>query len=372
MSVYNGLPYLPLALDSILSQSFHDFEFVIVEDGSTDASAELLRAYAARDPRIRLAFNERNLGQALSLNKGLALARGEYIARQDSDDISLPQRLEKQVAYLDSHPAVGLLGTLSQVIDSDGQPVYGTGHHLPLTDNASLQKQLLRNDPLCHGSVMLRRACLERVGGYDPAAIVEDYDLWLRLAEVTEMAKVEPVLYLYRVHQGAKSEQNFPRVNVDTARVLHQALVRRFGPTPPAEHMRAVAHHYLLAAQTTYKAGQRDLAATAMQRALELLPAGISTAQMLDEIEQVYGPDKPFAFGESFTDMVFAGLPPSPTMAKLRGQLLADLHMRETFQGSKTQDWPRVRAHLWPGVRYNPRWLLNRGVLVIAARSLLK
>ncbi|MEP7356058.1 MAG: glycosyltransferase family 2 protein [Anaerolineales bacterium] len=370
MSVYNGLPYLPAAFDSILNQTFTDFEFVVIDDSSTDGSEALLREYAASDARVVLVRNERNLGLVTSLNKGLALTRGEYIARQDADDISLPQRLEKQVAFLDSHPAVGLLGTLTQVIDAQGQPVHGTGHFMPLTDNAALQAQLLRNNPFCHGSVMLRRICLERSGPYDPRAITEDYELWLRLAEVTELAKVEPVLYLYRVHSGALSLSISPRVYMDSARVLGDTLQRRFGAAPPVEHLAAIAHHYLRAAQAAYRRNELELACQAVRQALALSPSLFGSSELLSELESVYLPDRPFASGQAFTQMIFSGLPPDPATDRLRGRLLSTLHMREVFQGAAARDWARVRAHIAPGLRLDPRWRLNRGVWVIWLKAL--
>jgi glycosyltransferase involved in cell wall biosynthesis len=119
MSVYNGEKYLRQAIESILQQTYTDFEFIIIDDGSTDSSREIIQSYD--DKRIRLVINEQNIGLTKSLNKGIRLAKGEFIARMDADDISLPQRFEKQVAYLDSHPEVGVLGTYANIIDHRGK-----------------------------------------------------------------------------------------------------------------------------------------------------------------------------------------------------------------------------------------------------------
>ena len=111
MSVYNGERYLRPAVESILNQSYPDFEFIVIDDGSADNSRNILAEYAVQDSRLRIIPNETNLGLTRSLNKAIGLAHGRYLGRQDADDISLPQRLERQVAFLNAHPEVGLVGT---------------------------------------------------------------------------------------------------------------------------------------------------------------------------------------------------------------------------------------------------------------------
>ncbi len=160
MSVYNGEKYLREAIDSILGQTFKDFEFLIIDDGSTDSSVEIIRSYA--DPRIRLIQNEENIGLSRSLNKGLKLARGEYIARMDADDISLPRRLAAQVGLLDKQPDIGLVGTSIQLIDCDGERMHV--HRVPTT-HAQILWALCFTTPLAHPSVVFRKVIIECVGG---------------------------------------------------------------------------------------------------------------------------------------------------------------------------------------------------------------
>lgn len=198
MSVYNGEPYLRLAVESILNQTFTDFEFIMVDDGSTDSTWSVLIEYAPRDSRVVVVRNEKNIGLTRSLNKALALAKGKYIARQDADDLSLSERLEKQVSYLESHSSVGLLGTSYEVISNDGQVL--TVERMP-TQNKVLQKKLLNQNCFGHGSVVIRRVCFDRVGSYRTAfKYAQDYDLWLRIAEHFEVANLSESLYQYRVH----------------------------------------------------------------------------------------------------------------------------------------------------------------------------
>ena len=193
MPVYNGERYLREAVESILNQTFTDFEFIVINDGSTDGSADLLRAYD--DPRLRL-IEQANVGLTRSLNRGIALARGEYIARMDADDISLPTRLQMQIEFLGNHPTVGLVGTSVIHFDVDGKMIM---EKLLLTESARIKEALLSANQLCHGSVMFRRECLEKVGGYrEEFKHVEDYDLWLRIAEHYEVANLATLLYKWR------------------------------------------------------------------------------------------------------------------------------------------------------------------------------
>ena len=140
MCVYNRETYLQQAIDSILAQTFRDFEFVIVNDGSIDNSWQILNEYSEKDSRIVLIDNKKNIGLEKSLNKGLAATKGEYVARQDADDISLPNRLQLQVDYLENHPEIGALGSSIEFINSQGLV---TGKPIVPTDNASVESFLL-------------------------------------------------------------------------------------------------------------------------------------------------------------------------------------------------------------------------------------
>jgi glycosyltransferase involved in cell wall biosynthesis len=195
MAVYNGERYLREAVDSILGQTFQDFEFIIVEDGSADATPAILDGYT--DPRLVRLRNQGNLGLTRSLNRGLATARGEYIARMDADDVSLPERLECQVAYLEAHPGVGLVAAGFIFMDQAGGDKLVSWPH---TDQQRLREALIQENRFCHGVVMLRRACVESVGGYrEVFRYAQDYDLWLRILERYEVACLDKLLYRYRV-----------------------------------------------------------------------------------------------------------------------------------------------------------------------------
>lgn len=202
MPAYNSADFIGVAIESILAQSFKDFEFVIINDGSTDCTPEIISQYAQSDNRIRFINNKENHGLISVLNQGLDLCRGEYIARMDSDDISLPQRFEKQIAYLDAHPDVGVLGTAGQNFDNDTK-----AHH----NSANVDViELLRGVGFYHPSVMLRRSVLLAHNiRYNPSFyLVEDLDLWTQLVKVTKMRNLQEVLLKYRVHKSSVSVKN--------------------------------------------------------------------------------------------------------------------------------------------------------------------
>jgi glycosyltransferase involved in cell wall biosynthesis len=204
MAVKDGQKYLRQAIDSVLGQTFGDFEFVIIDDGSIDGSLPIIERYA--DPRIRLLINRDHRGLSESLNAGLHAARGEYVARMDADDVCLPERLERQVSFLDRHPGIVVLGTGIRLIDEQGQAI----QDVPLpADNDLIKWQLGFLNPIAHPSVMMRAAAVRLAGGYDPRLIhAQDYDLWWRLSAGNRLANLSDILMLLRQHPGQVSQAN--------------------------------------------------------------------------------------------------------------------------------------------------------------------
>ncbi|UCG13685.1 MAG: glycosyltransferase [Deltaproteobacteria bacterium] len=204
MSVFNGQQYVGQAVQSVLKQTFADFEFIIIDDGSSDLTWEHLVAY--RDPRIRLFRNQENVGLTKSLNKGLALAKGKYVARQDADDLSFPLRLEKQVTFLERHPEVVLISAHYEVIDPEGNTL---GLLRRKGDPGLVAWSLLFYNHLAgHSLVMYRRHAVVGIGGYSEARpYSQDYDLWLRLSKVGDIVILPEVLLRWRKHDAQISDQ---------------------------------------------------------------------------------------------------------------------------------------------------------------------
>ena len=197
LAVYNGERYLEASLQSVRDQSFRDFELIVVDDGSTDGTPAILSALQRSEPRA-VVVRQENRGLTESLNKGMTLARGAYIARQDADDLSLPGRFERQVAFLDDRPHVAAVGTGTDVIDRSGRVVGAlcVARSAPAVKRGLLA---LRGTPV-HGSMMMRRSALEATGGYrEGFPVGQDYDLWLRLSSRFEIDNLSDVLYQWRL-----------------------------------------------------------------------------------------------------------------------------------------------------------------------------
>ncbi|HET6251733.1 MAG TPA: glycosyltransferase [Tepidisphaeraceae bacterium] len=199
MPLYNTERHLPAALDSVLGQTFTDFEIIAVDDGSKDGTLAILRDYEERDSRLRV-VSRPNTGIVGALNDGLALARGEFIARMDGDDLCLPERFARQIDHLRNNPQCVLVGSQVLLIDPDGAPI------CPHTQTRFSHEEidhdhLNRGWPVIHPSVMMRRQAVEKVGGYrEEYKWLEDHDLFLRLAEIGCLANLPEVLLKYRLH----------------------------------------------------------------------------------------------------------------------------------------------------------------------------
>lgn len=199
LAVYNGERYLTNAIESILAQTFSDFEFLIIDDGSNDGTKDILGKYA-KEKRIVLIRNKENIGLTNSLNKGLKFARGDYIARQDADDISLPDRLKRQVNFLDSNAGVAILGTNLKHIDSMGTPMKRQPKPYP-TSSGVLSWMLFFRNCLQHPTVMMRRNVTEKLGGYNAQLpLCQDYELWLRASFKYRLSNLPDILVKYRCH----------------------------------------------------------------------------------------------------------------------------------------------------------------------------
>lgn len=225
MPVHNGASYLEAALRSILDQDFGDFEFLIVDDGSTDATPDILARTAATDPRLRV-ISRAQRGLVESLNELLHHARGEFVARMDADDIALPHRLTAQAEFLRQHPKVVCIGGATMMIDEGGR--YLTTLYPPTEDNPIQAALLAGHTAINHPSAMIRRTALETVGAYDAAYYpAEDLDLWLRLGEVGALANLPMPVLQYRLHDQSISAQGAERQHEAKRRACEAAWRRR-------------------------------------------------------------------------------------------------------------------------------------------------
>lgn len=195
MPVFNAEDYIHRAIESILNQTFKDFEFIIVNDASKDKSLQIIRSYARKDNRIRLVNNTHNLKIALTLNKGVSFARADLIARMDADDVSHPSRLEAQYLYLQKNPKVAIVGTNISIVDQDGKGVWKREY--PARSN-DLKKVIFRYSPFAHPSVLFRKSVFNEFGGYNPVMVpCEDIDLWFKIGSKYDFGNIPKRLLKY-------------------------------------------------------------------------------------------------------------------------------------------------------------------------------
>jgi GT2 family glycosyltransferase len=238
MSVHNAAPYLGLAIESILAQTVADFEFLIVNAGSSDLSGEIIDSYAARESRIR-PIHQDNRGLVASLNRMIDEARAPLIARMDADDISKPERFEKQLAFLDSNPDFGVVGTLTVNIDEQGKESWLNADQP--TSWAGFRDSLKDKPLLCHPSAMIRTGLLREAGGYRSAfRHCEDYDLWLRLSERTKLCSLPDRLLLYRYSDSQVSEKHIYAQAVGAAVAWLAHLEREAGRPDPIDGLESL------------------------------------------------------------------------------------------------------------------------------------
>lgn len=225
-TVYNGLPYLTETIESVLNQTYENFEFLIIDDASTDGSIECIKSY--NDPRIKFVQNEHNMGQVPSLNKGLALAKGDYIARLDHDDVCLSSRLEEQVNYMLANPSITLVCSWEYSIDSNGNKTRSWTRTIQ-NYGEYLSYIILGLCPVWHPSVMFVRDTIKNIGGFNTAyAPAEDYHLWSMLALNRFNAAIVPQYHLLqRVHEKRQSVLQSGKQQASTIKT-HLEVISKF------------------------------------------------------------------------------------------------------------------------------------------------
>jgi|SRR5579875_370067 len=284
MSVFNGDVFLQESLESILNQSFRDFEFIVIDDGSTDGSWSLLDVYAQRDSRMRV-YHQQNRGLVQSLNRGCELARGTYIARMDADDIALRDRLTWQVDFLRQHPEIAVLGGAVELIDRRGRSL--GGYARPLS-GLELKSALLTRCALIHPTVMMRKDAFVFTKGYRQAvADAEDWDLWLRMSEWFGLANLDVAVLKYRLHPHQITAHKCRQQALSGLAACAAAARRRRGEPDPLEsgqtvtpagltalgvseaiQQAAISREYLRAIRNMYEAGEYASACATVTEAL--------------------------------------------------------------------------------------------------------
>jgi glycosyltransferase involved in cell wall biosynthesis len=233
MSVHNGERYLRECIESILAQTYTDFEFLVIDDSSRDGTTKIIESFY--DQRIQLIRNEEKMGLTRSLNKGLKFSRGRYLARIDADDVSLPHRLETQVRTLTADPSLSMCASLFRVIDERG--VIRGGIHPNITGDMMVTWRLLFANVIAHSSVMMRKDVVEEMGGYaEWAARSQDYELWERMSRKHKIYIIPEVLTYWRDHDCCITRKHSDEQCRIALEVVHRALNRIIDSPVPREY----------------------------------------------------------------------------------------------------------------------------------------
>jgi len=234
LSCYNGACWLAEAINSVLNQTFEGFEFIIVDDGSTDTSPEIIKHFADQDARI-VVIHKRNTGLADSLNVGIQSARGTWIARLDADDISEPDRLQQQLVVARNNLGLAFIGSGHHRIDESGKIV--KTHRFPVTHSQLVKRLTSKRKFPAHSSAMYRTDMVRSIGGYRVRILrAQDYDLWLRLSEIGQFTTLTQPLVRFRTHSDQVSHQDSGRrQQIDSHVALVSHWLRRFGSPDPVD-----------------------------------------------------------------------------------------------------------------------------------------
>lgn len=234
LPIYNGAEYIDEAIQSILNQTYTNFECIIINDGSTDDSASVIKKNM--DSRICF-YEQENQGLAATLNRAISLAKGKYVARQDQDDISLPRRFEKQVDFLESHPDHGMVGTWASITDMNGKS-QNRAHKHP-SESLILKFEMLFNNPFVHSSVMIRKSVFEKAGVYstdESRQPPEDYELWSRIAREFKVANIPEILHIYREVSGSMSRDGVNPFLDHVITISSENIALHSGKPAPDKH----------------------------------------------------------------------------------------------------------------------------------------
>lgn len=223
MPVFNSELFVAEAVESILNQTFKDFEFLILDDASTDKSFEIIKEFEKRDSRIKVFQNENNLGVVESRNKLINISKGKYIAWLDSDDIAFENRFEKQINFLEAHPEIGMAGAYPVIIDENGKK---TGKWWFETDTQKLKIELFFHSPFLSSSVMIRKSCLPQNFYDSKFTVAEDFDLYSKISENSDIANIPEFLVKYRINSKGLSKSNTEKMEQLSVQVIKEHAER--------------------------------------------------------------------------------------------------------------------------------------------------
>ncbi len=383
INTYNSSRFLLRAIDSVLAQTYRNFELIVVDDGSTDDTREAVAPY--RD-RLTYIYQE-NKKYSAAKNTGIRASSGEYIAFMDSDDLWMPEKLERQVAVLDEHPEAVLTYCQAIYIDPDDRQIQfrGKTYCNPEGDRlviADMRKELFMTTVVAPGSTMLvRRWAVEKAGLFDEAHVHgEDWELWLRIAPFGLFAYSPEVLSKYRVYGWQKIITVEARESwlQDLEKIVKTAAELWPGDPAEAEHLRSrsLKRIYTHAALASYQVGDLEAGKAKLEKLLAKFPQAANREELahmvLDRAKEIADDSGNFQAAEDFIGRVFAHLPDSARRYTSAGrEAVAWLYLNQAFEESRKDHWDAAAGNLRKGITAWPRALLNRGVVSLLVKTVM-
>jgi glycosyltransferase involved in cell wall biosynthesis len=369
LAAYNAENYICDAIESILGQNYEGFELIVVDDGSSDRTSELLDGFG--DQRIVRLRNEKNLGVAAARNRGGAIAKGEFIAVHDADDLSMPERFEKQVAYLDENPDVGVVGSQGWLLTPGGR----TEINVPQS-NDEIQARLIGQNCMHHSSLMIRASAMKLVGGYDESySAALDLDLVLRLAEITRMANLQDRLYVKQPIAGSISiSDRALQQKRNSMRAIEDALRRRRKRGWSVIPHQRYALNCLITACAEAAFGDEYHIEACLVRALEVDNNVVSkeeAAKVVANFAVTYAKSAGAAGGDPFqiVSRVFEQWPEGQRSTPLERRIRALVSSSLAFSYYRKGKWRQVIHPALNGLMEWPSYRGNRGLLSICVRA---
>jgi len=377
---FNRREYVCQAIDSVLTQTWTDYEIVVVDDGSTDGTASALHTRFGK--RIEYVYQS-NRGESAARNEAIRRSRGQYLALLDSDDLWMPTKLERQVAMLESRPEMGLVSCHVNVITAEGEPVGAGPMHPEQTSDVVSLESLALASPVHASTIVVRRSCLTQVGGFDEnIRYGEDWDLCLRIAAKHPIGFVLEPLVELRTHAGAQSRLLVPKAETERRLADRLKIIERVFASFPAEsHVplglksQTLALEYAKAALAHYFYRDctrgSELLALAVRCAPTIGDSDGLVVEMIHRFAMLVGRVRGDAAAEEFLRDIFDNLPPELSdLRHARRRALGNAHIELAFLYYQRGPHRLVPRHVLAGLYHNPRWFRNRGVLSILLRSL--
>jgi|694.fasta_scaffold148551_1 glycosyltransferase involved in cell wall biosynthesis len=253
MPAYNADQYIVEAIESILNQTFTDFEFIIIDDCSTDKTWEIIKEYAKKDKRIIAIKNEKNLKLSATLNKGIDICKADYIARMDADDWSYPDRFKKQYEVISKDPKIGILGGTMEVCDEKLEVKNIRKYH---KDDKEIRRHIFKYSPFCHATTMYRKNIVQDIGKYNINLYdAEDYDLYFRIGQISEFKNIDDTLYRMRYNENSVSNTRARRQEFLTIYIRLKSIVEYNYKMPIADKIYTLTQLFsMLIIPSKYKA----------------------------------------------------------------------------------------------------------------------